>query len=341
MKELKTLLILIFCVGITYWFIEPYAHSKLSPHVDPVDYNFANGDALSTKQGVEAAQIALDNAKKGGDEKAITGAENDLKAAKDLQDKTGLFWDEMSKVDLSKGNATRGAELFVNAGCTACHSVSVAGLPAPMDGETASQAYGVNPPDLSSAGYIYDDKFLAAFIKDPVLAFKTSHKFGDEQPFPMPGFFGLGGNINEELADIVAYLKSIAPKEMSNAEVFENACQRCHDIKYDNKFMSSNKEAISNYMGSTPPDLSMMIRSKGASYLHEFINDPQKRLPGTAMPRVGLNEQAEKQVVAYLQNIGDSKKEEREKTATYIMIYFAILAVLAGLWKNKIWSKLH
>ena len=36
----------------------------------------------------------------------------------------------------------------------------------------------------------------------------------------------------QEIADMVAYLKSIAPNEMTNKEVFTDACQRCHGIKY-------------------------------------------------------------------------------------------------------------
>ena len=59
------------------------------------------------------------------------------------------------------------------------------------------------------------------------------------------------------------------------------------------------------------------------------------------MPRVGLNENAEAKVVEYLADVGDSKKAEREATTINIMIYFLILSVFAGLWKSKIWSKLH
>ena len=42
-----------------------------------------------------------------------------------------------------------------------------------------------------------------------------------------------------------------------------------------------------------------------------------------------------------MREAGDSKKEERETTGIYIMIYFAILSVFAWAWKRKIWSKLH
>ena len=297
----------------------------------------------------------------------IKNAQKAIDEAKNQQDKVTLFWNDVDKIDLGKGDAVRGAETFTNAGCTGCHGVQVASIPAPMDAQAASQAFGVNPPDLSGAGYIYTDKFLAAFIKDPVMAVKLNHKFNDEKPYPMPPFVSASGEADQDIADIVAYLKSIAPSEdkliaeqaaaegvkadenltqaqrefFLNKAVFEDACVRCHDVKYDKLLTQGDKASVANYMGSTPPDLSMSIRSKQAGYLHEFINDTQKMLPGTSMPRVGLNERAETQVVAYLQSVGDSKKDEREATTINIMIYFLILSVFAGLWKSKIWSKLH
>lgn len=341
MKELKILIIVLFFVGLTYWGVEPYAHTKLSPHTDSANYDFAAEDLQLAQTNVKAAEVAVAKAEKIGDESVVTNAKKALQAEKDKQDKYTLFWNEIEKIDFSKGDAATGAETFMNAGCVGCHSVNVAGLPAPMDENLSSEAYGVNPPDISSAGHIYTEKFLAALIKNPPMALKVDHKFNDENMHPMTPFFGLGGDINQELADIVAYLKSIAPKEMSNSEVFHDACQRCHEVRYDKQKATSDLNFVKKYMGSLPPDLSTMIKSRKAEYLHQFINDPQKKLPGTAMPRVGLNENAEKQVVAYLENVGDAKKAERESTTLYIMLYFAILSVFAWLFKRKVWEKLH
>jgi hypothetical protein len=53
-------------------------------------------------------------------------------------------------------------------------------------------------------------------------------------------------------------------------------------------------------MGKLPPDLSQYIISRGPDYLGKFINDPQKLLEGTAMPRVGLNQESQEQVIKYL-----------------------------------------
>ena len=146
---------------------------------------------------------------------------------------------------------------------------------------------------------------------------------------------------DQEIADIVAYLESIAPKELSNREVFEQACARCHSVDYDNLAAQTQAEDLERYLGTKVPDLSMMIRSRGADYLHKFINDPQKLLAGTAMPRVGVTQEAEKQIVSYLESVGDSKKAQRESLGFKIILFFAVMAILAYLWKRQIWRDLH
>lgn len=242
----------------------------------------------------------------------------------------------------TKGNAQNGASI-VQMNCTACHSIEKAGFPQLMDDASAAAAYGVVPPDLSTAGLIYDENYLAAFIKDPVKATKTAHAFVDGKVHPMPGY---GWMQPQEIADIVAYLQSIAPAALSNKEVFKDACQRCHSIKYGDFYGGSMAaktplENITSYMGKTPPDLSQHIRSRGDKWLHEFINDPQKHLHGTAMPRVGLSEQAEKQVVEYMTEVGDSSKPKREALAGPFLGYLVIFAIFAWLWKAKIWREVH
>ncbi|MBL0687235.1 MAG: cytochrome c1 [Sulfurospirillum sp.] len=238
------------------------------------------------------------------------------------------------------GNAAKGAENFMNAGCIGCHGLKSQGMPNPMDDATASASFGVISPDLSSAGLIYESNFLMALIKDPTKALKVEHKFNESKFHPMTKFYGLGGDIDQEIADIVAYLKSIAPKSLTNSEVFEDACQRCHDMKYANQFSKSDFTLLTKYMGSTAPDLSMMIRSKGKGYLETFINDPQKQLEGTGMPRVGLTKDAQAQVIAFIETTGDRKKAERESLGPKVIGFMFIFTILAYLWKIKIWREL-
>lgn len=252
---------------------------------------------------------------------------------------------DFSFEDLEKnsktGDAKRGAQTFMMAGCTGCHGVASQGIPAPMDDETASLSFGVVPPDLSTTGYLYDANYLATLIKDPVKAMKLEHKFNDSNPHPMSAFMGLGGDIDQEVADMVAYLQSISPSSIDGKKAYEDACLRCHGIKYDNKPLPTQADALNAYMGTVPPDLSMTIRSKGEEYLNTFINDPQKHLPGTSMPRVGLNQEAQEKIVSYLENVGDRKKPERETLGLYLIGYFLLLSVFAFLWKKKVWKEVE
>lgn len=239
------------------------------------------------------------------------------------------------------GDATQGAEDFMNAGCIGCHGVKSQGMDAPMDNQTAAETFGVVPPDLSTAGTLYNTNFLASLIKNPAHALKVEHKFSDERPFPMTSFYGLGGDIEQEVANIVAYLQSIAPKEISQEQVFEDSCERCHSLKYENKFAKTPKDSLYKYMGTNPPDLSMMIRSKGEEYLATFINDPQKQLPGTSMPRVGLKKEYQEKVISYLEQAGDRKKSERDGLGVKVIGFMIIFTILAYLWKLKIWRDVH
>ncbi len=295
MREFKIFFIVLVLVGITYWGIEPFAHSQLNPAVEPANFEF-------------------------GKEK-------------------GELWDEVRKIDFAKGDAARGAEFAES--CKGCHSIKAAGHDTGMSAKDASEAYGVTPPDLSDAGRLYDEKFLAALIKNPAVALKVSHKYNDENPHPMSPYAAMGENEAGEIADIVAFLKSIAPEKLSDKEAFLSACSRCHDVKYDNVFVEGNKQSLAGYLGMVAPDLSMYIRSRSQQHLRDFINDPQKLLPGTAMPRVGLKQDTQAQVVAYLEKVGDPKKDERNALGWKVMLYFLILSGFALAWKTKIWSKLH
>ena len=242
------------------------------------------------------------------------------------------------------GNVAAGKSLIVDQfQCQSCHSMTV-------DGNKigSSMDLGVMTPDLTTSGLIYDERYLAAFIADPAKAAQVEHKFTDGAMHPMSKFdLNYDGTFGDDdaqgVADIVAFLKSIAPKELTNKEVFVDACQRCHSIKYGDFYggTMAAKGDVSKYMGTTPPDLSQYIRSRSKGYLHEFINEPGKHLHGTAMPRVGLTLDAENQVVQYMEEVGDSKKPERDALAGPFLGYLVIFAIFALLWKSKVWRQVH
>ncbi len=313
MKELKILAVVVFFTLVTYYLVEPFAHSQMHKHVESEGF-----------------------------------------AYKDLPELT------------KKGDATRGQELVMGAGaCLGCHSMEVAGMPAPMDPVTAAQSYGVNPPDLSNAGAVYDAKFLAALIKNPAHALMVEHKFdiNKGQMHPMVPFYGAGGDIDQEVADMVAYLQSVAVKkeELTSEQAYELACGRCHanhyagwtqlgekpafkkeqdELKYKADVLDY-QDSLKAYMGKLPPDLSIYIRSRGAHYIETFVENPQNYLKGTAMPRVGVNEHAMEKVIEYLEDSGDAKRHERVEVGKNVMIYIIIFAIFAILWKKAIWRDLH
>lgn len=253
-------------------------------------------------------------------------------------------FDDLKHVDTSiKGNVENG-KVLVEANCIACHAIETAGHLQIMSDVDAAAAYGVNPPDLSHAGRIYDKNFLANFIFDPVGAMKIGHKYpeGGAKSFPMPAYNWMQP---QEIMDIVAYLQKIAPKvvddKVGHKITYKAACARCHSMQYGALEATTPGVALKTYLGTTPPDLSQYIKSRGEHYLHSFINDPQVLLAGTAMPRVGLTEKAQEEVIAYMEEIGDSKKAERESVGLWVMGYSVIFALLAYLWKRKIWKKVH
>lgn len=319
LRELKILAIVAVAVLVLYWGVEPLAHSIFHPKTAPVDYAFSDLEKLQVN-----------------------------------------------------GNAENG-KVLASTFCIACHSIEKEGFPAAMDNETAIAAYGVVPPDLSSIGAIYDANFLANLIKDPVKALKLGHKFGEDKFYPMAAT----PVSDEELADIVAYFVSVGEKyleskvlesdeyktkldainkanpvnkdieiatlkeHLTNKETFKEACVRCHSMKYDNVFALTPDVNMLNYMGAKAPDLSMMIRSRGEERLHKFINDPQKMLVNASMPRVGLNEVSQNRIVKYIESVGDSKKEQRIFVGKVLIGFMIIMAILAYLWKRKVWRDLH
>ncbi len=231
----------------------------------------------------------------------------------------------------TSGDAAKGKEIAA-AQCVSCHSINKEGLKLAMSDADAANTYGVVPPDLSNIAAIYDHNFLSNFIQNPESTVKA--KAGK---YAMPNL----GITPEDAGHLVAYFNSIANKNLTPKQITEEACVRCHSIKYEGVARVATDARIKEYMGSTPPDLSQVIKSQGEHYLHGFINDPQKLLHGTAMPRVGLTEQAQAKVIEHLEKVGDPKKDERSSLAIWILGYFVILTVLTYLWKVSKFKEIH
>jgi ubiquinol-cytochrome c reductase cytochrome c1 subunit len=231
---------------------------------------------------------------------------------------------------IESADLAKGSEL-VTTHCIACHTIENQGV-AMMDRAAMLSAFGLVPPDLSNLGSMLDDVFLFHFISNPVLVAKSA-TFGN-----MPGYEWLGA---QELATIVAYLKSIAAPldAIPGKTIAVTACARCHSIAYDQVPLDADKAALHAWAGAIPVDLSQVIKSQEGDYIERFLNDPQKMLPGTKMPRVGLTQEAQLKLQQYLDHVGDPKKAERQTIGFYVLLFCLVFTVFAWLWKRNEFMK--
>ena len=320
-KELKILGIVVIFTLILYWGVEPFAHSQMHKHVE------GHGLVYDGKADIE-------------------------EASKDKKEAKKKFWADVKKIASLKGDPVAGEASF--AMCAGCH----------MEG--ATNMGGVTPPSLEHAGAIYDKNFLIALIKNPAMATNVDHKYKDTATHPMGGVMSMV-SADQDIANVVAYLKAKKAGEVTPKEAFIEACGRCHanrygkltqlgeipktksniktgqDIdrmKYDQK-VAVEQNALADYLGKLPPDLSIMFRARSEHFLETFIENPQSQLKGTAMPRTGLNREGLEKVMAYLEETGDPSKPARDALGPWVLAFFVIFTILAYLWKQYQWRDLH
>ena len=253
------------------------------------------------------------------------------------------FWANVATISKLKGDATAGEAAYAT--CMGCH----------MEG--APNMGGVIPPSLEHAGTLYDKNYLIALIKDPAMASNVDHKYADTATHPM-GSIKMMMTDDQQIADVVAFLKEKKAGEVTTKEAFADACGRCHAMRYaktsqigDTPKFKYEKDALAHkikiideqnlvkaYMGKLPPDLSMIIRARGHHFMETFVENPQSQLPGTSMPRVGLSHEGYEKVKAYLTEIGDPSKPAREELGPKVLLFFVIFTGLAFLWKKSRWK---
>ena len=231
MKEFKILLLISAITLVTYFGIEPYAHSVMHPHVEPAEYKFKDlpeikgeGDVTRGKNLVVQNCIVCHTVKSDGVNKIHTKEE--------LERKYGVAANVDKNFDKLHNRFM--AEMYTSA----------------------------VPLDLSNVASIFDEKFLKNFIKNPAnAAFDSTYRlhkkkqmhldlaaseseeeqakikeavtkdiasFETKAKIGMYGFDYLG---DQAINDMVAYLKSIS-KPLSDKEALELACARCHGVAY-------------------------------------------------------------------------------------------------------------
>jgi len=331
MRELKILAVVVFFSILTYWLVEPYAHSQMHKHVEGHSFTY-NGTA-----DVEECAASVEKCK-------AMGIATDKASARESAKKA--FWSEVKTIAALKGNATAGEAGFGI--CLGCHNGAGVNMG------------GVIPPNLDHAGAIYDKNYLIALVKDPAMASNVDHKYADTMMHPM-GSIKTMFTDNQSIADVVAYLMEKKAGEVTPKVAFNEACMRCHAVRYgkvtqlgDTPKFKHEKDALAHkikvideqnavkaYMGKLPPDLSIIIRARSEHFLETFVENPQAQLPGTSMPRVGLSEEGYEKVKEYLTEVGDPSKPLREETGPKVLLFFLIFTILAFLWKKSMWKGHH
>jgi len=107
-------------------------------------------------------------------------------------------------------------------------------------------------------------------------------------------------------------------------------------------FAHDDLQGLKASLGQIPPDLSTKYLSRGEGYLYQFILNPQKVLPGTAMPQL-FNPKFDKQakekvakIVAYLKSVNTPPpKESAKRTVMGVIViaYFIVMGLL--LWRYR------
>lgn len=330
-KELKILAVVVFFSLLTYWLVEPYAHSQMHKHVE------GQGFAYTGSADIEEAGANVEKSKASGVK--VAEAETKLATKK-------TYWADVAKISKLKGNVANGEAVF--AMCAGCH----------MEG--AVNMGGVTPPSLDHAGALYAKDYLIALIKDPAMASNVDHKYADTMTHPM-GSIKTMVTEDQQIADVVAYLQEKKSGEVTSKQAFSEACGRCHAMRYASitqlgntpKFKTEKEtlaykikvleeqDLVKAYMGKLPPDLSIIIRARSAHFLETFLENPQSQLPGTSMPRVGLSHEGFEKVKTYLTEVGDPSEAARSDIGPKVLIFFLIFTVLAYLWKKSQWRDLH
>jgi len=315
MRELKILAVVVFFSLLTYWLVEPYAHSQMHKHVE--GHNFV-----------------------------YTGEADIQEASKEKKAEKEKFWSEVKTIASLKGNATAGEAGFGM--CLGCHNgagVNMGGV-VPPNLDHAGAIYDKNylialvkdPAMASNVDHKYADT-----MTHPMGSIKTM--FTDNQSIADVVAYLLekkAGEITPKIAFTDACGRCHAMRYGKTTQIGDTPKfkYKKDELAYQIKVIEE-QDAVKKYMGKLPPDLSIIIRARGEHFLKTFVENPQSQLPGTSMPRVGLTEEGYEKVQAYLEEVGDPSKPMREELGPKVLLFFIIFTILAFLWKKSMWKGHH
>ncbi len=319
MKELKILAIVVFFSLLTYYLVEPFAHSKMHKHIE------GHGFVYDGMPDIEEAKAK-------GDPKLVA--------------KKQKFWAEVHKIAAMKGDVKAGEAAFAT--CLGCHT----GQPVDMGGvippklDHAGSLYDKNfliallkdPAMAQNVDHKYKD--TSAHPMGPIKSMMSDDKqIADVVAYIKAKKSGIVTPKNgwEEACGRCHAVRYMNWTQLGWTPKFKH---KKDELAYKLKVLEQ-QEKVKKYMGKLPPDLSTIIRSRSEKYLETFVENPQTQLPGTSMPRVGVTREGYETVKKFLEESGDPSKPEREALGPWVLGYWLIFAILAYLWYDYQWRELH
>jgi ubiquinol-cytochrome c reductase cytochrome c1 subunit len=315
MKELKILAVVVFFSLLTYWLVEPYAHSQMHKHVE--GHNFIYDGTADIEE-----------------------------ASKEHKEAKKAFWAEVKTISALKGNVAAGETGY--AMCMGCHNGSGTNMGGvvPPNLDHAGALYDKNylialikdPAMASNVDHKYADT-----MTHPMGSIKTM--FADNQSIADVVAYVMqkkAGEVTPKEAFSEACMRCHAMRYSNMTQLGVTP-----KFKYEKDALAhkikvlDEQDLIKKYMGKTPPDLSMMIRARSEHFMETFVENPQSQLPGTSMPRVGLTPEGYEKVKLYLEEVGDPSKPARAALGPWVILFFIIFTILAYFWKKEQWDGLH
>jgi len=322
MRELKIVAVVVVFSLLTYFLVEPYAHSQMHKHVE--GHNFVYDGTAD----IEEASADKKEAKK-------------------------EFWASVKTIAALKGDATASEATF--AMCMGCHmdgATNMGGV-TPPSLDHAGAIYDKNYlialiKDPAMASNV-DHKYPNGTDSHPMGAIKGMVS-ADQDIANVVAFLQAkkAGEVTPKVAFQEACMRCHANRYGKLTQLGEKPKTK-ENIKTGQdieamKFAQNVAEEqgkIAEYMGKLPPDLSIIYRARSEHFLETFVENPQAQLAGTAMPRVGLNEKGYEKVMEYLAETGDPSAPARAIAGPWVIGFFILFTILAYLWKSSLWRDLH
>jgi ubiquinol-cytochrome c reductase cytochrome c1 subunit len=311
MRELKILVVVVFFSLITYWGVEPFAHSQMHKHIESEGFTYKNMPAVAEGDVTKGKELVMANC-------VACHSINSENVPAPMDAVTASASYGVNPPDLS------------NSGTIFASNYLAAFIADPAKASNVSHKF---PEGSGKAHPMPAYNWMSPEEIASIVSYLKS--IAKKELTPKEVYVDACGRCHAARYDG----KALGEKwtQIGQKERFK---YEKDSLAFDIKVLDYQAN-LTKYMGKLPPDLSMILRARSENFLETFIENPQIQLEGTAMPAVGLSKESYEKVMKHLENIGDPSKPERDALGIWFVLYAAIFTVFAILWKKSVWKKLH